>query len=104
MTSTLVLVEYTKKRFYMACVSGDKIAYAKKNSRKLQNGWWDLWTVYKNYKQDFELEPSSYSFGEEFIIAWVEGQVHSTLFMEGGDEDFWDGAKEGMTEYLRKKY
>ena len=29
MTSTLVLVEYTKKRFYMACVSGDKIAYAK---------------------------------------------------------------------------
>ena len=43
MTSTLVLVEYTKKRFYMACVSGDKIAYAKKTvgSFKMVDGTYE---------------------------------------------------------------
>ena len=105
MTSTLVSVEYTKKRFFMAQVTGDGISYAKKpiGSFKMVDGLYEV-AAYKNSKGAFELEDTTYSFGEEFIIARVKGLAENgTIILEGGD-DFWDGATEGMGEYLRKKY
>ena len=86
MTSTLVLVKYTKKRFFMAHVTGDEISYAKKTigSFKMVNGY-DV-TAYKNSNQAFELEDSYYSFKEEFIIARVKGLVENgTILIEGGE-------------------
>ena len=72
MTSTLVLVEYTKKRFFKAQVTGDGISYAKKpiGSFKMVDGLYEV-TAYKNSKGAFELEDTTYSFEEDFIIARV---------------------------------
>ena len=66
-------------------------------------------TAYKNSKGAFELEDTTYSFEEDFIIARVKGLAENgTIILEGGggggEDDFWDGAMEGMGEYLREKY
>ena len=60
-------------------------------------------TAYKNSKQAFELEDSYYSFKEEFIIARVKGLEENGTILIGGDEDFWDGAKEGNGRILKEK-